>query len=85
MEVSLFLTAFLASHRVKASATPDQHFDLQRARAPRGIAGSKGPFLAASCAQGGRAAKNPLHPRQADPISEPGASREVEALLQARL
>src|SRR4051795_3202971 len=27
MRVSLFLIAFLAPHRVKASATPDQHFD----------------------------------------------------------
>ena len=49
------------------------------------MTGGKGTFLSAPCARGGRAAKNPLHPRQADPISEPGASREGEALLPARL
>ena len=37
--------------------------------------------MSASCARGGLAAKNPLHPRQADLLSEPGASRGVEALL----
>src|SRR4051794_36274066 len=45
------------------------------------MTGGTGTFLAAPCARGGRAAKNPLHPRPADPISEPGASREGEALL----
>src|SRR6478672_1927084 len=32
MKVSLFLTAFLASHKLKASATPDQHFDPRHPR-----------------------------------------------------
>src|SRR4051794_19549883 len=31
-KVSLFLTAFLARHGVKASATPDQHFDPRHPR-----------------------------------------------------
>jgi|SRR4051794_19200333 len=32
MKVSLFLTAFLAMDRVKASATPDRHFDPRHRR-----------------------------------------------------
>src|SRR3954447_10169555 len=32
MKVSLFLITFLAPHRVKASATPDQHFDPRHPR-----------------------------------------------------
>ena len=81
MKVSLFLTAFLAPHRVKASATPDQHFDPRHPRSRGDDRRQGGPFCRPPCARGGRAAKNPLHPRQADPISEPGASREGEALL----
>ena len=43
MEVSLCLTAFLAPHGVKASAMPDQLFDLHHAQAPRGSPAARGP------------------------------------------
>ena len=79
MKVSLFLTAFLAMHRVKASATPDQHFDPRHPRS-RGDDRQQEAFCRPLAREGGGRQNSP-HRRQADPISEPGASREGEALL----
>ena len=69
MKVSLFLIAFLAPHRVKASATPDQHFDPRHPRS-RGDDRQQGALFGGSLrARGAEPPKIPFIPGK--PIRSP--------------
>ena len=69
MKVSLFLTAFLAPHRVKASATPDQHFDPRHPRSRSDDRRQGGPFCRLLAREGGWPPKIPFIPGK--PIRSP--------------
>ena len=51
----------------------------------REVMTGEGAFLSPPCARGGRGDKNPLHPRQADLLSEPGGKPGAEAVGHDRL
>jgi hypothetical protein len=83
LEVSLFLTAFLAPHGVKASAMPDRLFDLQHAQGTKGIAGSeRRSFCHRLAREGDRVTKFPC---LGDILAaEEGKAGDRSAALQAR-
>ena len=83
-KVSLFLTAFLAPHRVKASATPDQDFDPRHPRSRSDDRQQGGLFVGSLRARGSSRQKSPSSPASRSDL-QPGASREGEALLPAHL
>ena len=82
MRVSLFLTAFLALHRVKASATPDQHFDPRHPRSRGDDRQQEGPFWSALAREGGRPTKFPRSWRYSR--SRGGQAGDRSAALRAR-
>src|SRR4051794_22396700 len=71
-KVGLLPAALLATHRVEAPARPGLAFRSATPRDREVMTGSNGAFLSPPCARGGSGDKNPLHPPQADLLSEPG-------------
>ena len=84
-KVGLLPAALLAMHRVEAPARPGLAFRSATPRDREVMTGGTGTFLSPPCARGGRGDKNPLHPRQADLLSEPGGKPGAEAVGHDRL
>jgi hypothetical protein len=84
MRVSLFLTTFLAPHRVKASATPDQDFDPRHPRSRSDDRRRGHLFVASLRARGSRRQNSPIDRKPIRSLS-PGQAGKWRRFLPARL
>jgi hypothetical protein len=80
MKVSLFLTAFLASHKLKASATPDQHFDPRHPRSRSDDRRHGYLFGGSLRARGSSRQKSPSSPASRSDLRARGKPRRGGAL-----
>ena len=84
-KVSLFLTTFLAPHRVKASATLDQNFDPSHPRSRGDDRRRGGPFCRPLAREGGWPTKIPFVPGKPIRSPSPGQAGKGRRFLPARL